>query len=230
MKTKKQFIVGFLLGAVLFGSATAFAESSAKIDVIFGRVKLVVNNKPADKETLLYNGTTYVPLRAAAEILGKEVAWDGSANTAYIDEPGTGRTFGAAATTKPAPIAEPWESFYKTDDYNKYTTPASENGLDGTLLKIVGEVTEIVDTTGSADIEAFIVKDGQGNKWLIAVTSDSALAKKAGDKLTIYGAYQGISAKFNDLPTIYLIRYKDDQGAHVVKSGGLPLYLAFENS
>lgn len=39
-----------------------------------------------DAPNILYNDTTYVPLRKAAEILGKEVSWDGNTNTAYIQD------------------------------------------------------------------------------------------------------------------------------------------------
>lgn len=82
----KSFFAGILVTSLVGTGTIAFAESSQTIQAIFGRVKLVVADKPVEQETLLYNGTTYVPLRAAAEILGKEVAWDGATNTAYIKE------------------------------------------------------------------------------------------------------------------------------------------------
>lgn len=82
----KSYAAGLLTMVFLFSPILALAETQQAIDVIFGRIKLVVDGKPVDKETLLYNGTTYVPLRAAAEILGKEVEYDEDSKTAYIND------------------------------------------------------------------------------------------------------------------------------------------------
>jgi len=89
----KGYIAGFLSAVLMLTGTVVFAESIQSIEAVFGRVKLVISDEPVEQETLLYDGTTYVPLRAAAELLGKEVAWDGETQTAYIDEPGTGRVF-----------------------------------------------------------------------------------------------------------------------------------------
>lgn len=42
------------------------------------------NGKPV--ETFVYNGTTYVPLRAVSQSLGKNVKWDGANQRVYIGE------------------------------------------------------------------------------------------------------------------------------------------------
>lgn len=42
------------------------------------------NGKPV--ETFIYNGTTYVPLRAVSQSLGKAVNWDGENQRVYIGE------------------------------------------------------------------------------------------------------------------------------------------------
>ena len=80
----KKFVAGLVTGIIVMLSVTAFAETARTIDVIFGRVNLVVDGVPVDRETLLFDGTTYVPLRAAAEILGMEVDWCGITNTATL--------------------------------------------------------------------------------------------------------------------------------------------------
>lgn len=86
MKKFVYFLSGCLFMSVVMASVVAFAETPASIDVIFGRVKLMVNGEAVDKETMLYDGTTYIPLRAAAETLGMEVTYDDETKTAYIDD------------------------------------------------------------------------------------------------------------------------------------------------
>lgn len=102
MKKIAYFLSGCIITTIIMNSFTVFAETADKIDVVFGRIVLMVNGEKINKETLLYNGTTYVPLRASAEILGKEVAWDSTSNTAYIDEKGTNRQIQIDNKTKTA--------------------------------------------------------------------------------------------------------------------------------
>ena len=57
------------------------------VDIYVDGVKMEptdANGKPV--ETFVYNGTTYVPLRAVSQYLGKAVSWDGENQRAYIGE------------------------------------------------------------------------------------------------------------------------------------------------
>lgn len=64
------------------------------IDVDYLDIKLVVNGKevtPKDVngnvvEPFAYNGTTYLPVRAVGEALGKSVRWDGETKTVHLGE------------------------------------------------------------------------------------------------------------------------------------------------
>lgn len=116
----KLAVIGCTAMTVIMATGSIFADGTSKtIDAVFGLVKLVVNGKQIEKETLLYDGRTYIPLRNAAETLGMEVAWDEKISTAYIDEFGTGRqakidgieiptpTPKPAPTTKPTPTIAP---------------------------------------------------------------------------------------------------------------------------
>jgi hypothetical protein len=82
----KKFIAGIITGATIATAATAMASSEQTITAVFGKVKLFVNGAQVNSETLLYNGTTYVPLRAAAEALGKDVSYDAETSSAYIGD------------------------------------------------------------------------------------------------------------------------------------------------
>lgn len=84
-KTFKGFILGAILVTIL--TSTALGAGVRKtIEVSFNTVNLTVNGKKVDADTILYKGTTYVPLRAAAEMLGKEVGWDSETKTASIND------------------------------------------------------------------------------------------------------------------------------------------------
>lgn len=88
-KELKGFIIGVILTAMLASTVVFAGELTKSIEVVFNSVKLTVNGQKVAADTILYNGTTYVPLRATAEILGKYVGWDGATNTASINDKAT---------------------------------------------------------------------------------------------------------------------------------------------
>ncbi len=100
---KKHSVKGFLAG-ILFTALTlalvlpAGAALVSKTIEVFTGVTIYVDGvemKPTDVngnpvETFVYNGTTYVPLRAVSQSLGENVDWDGATQSVYIGErPGT---------------------------------------------------------------------------------------------------------------------------------------------
>lgn len=79
-----------------FFAGSVFGKSTHEtIKVLYNNIKLVVNGQTikfgkdsAGKtiEPFIYNGTTYLPVRAVGEALGKEVDWDGKNQTVYVGE------------------------------------------------------------------------------------------------------------------------------------------------
>ena len=69
----KSFVSGIVVSAVVLVPVLTSAASTQTIEAIFGKVKLVINGVNIDKETLLYNGTTYLPLRDVGTAIGAEV-------------------------------------------------------------------------------------------------------------------------------------------------------------
>lgn len=98
----KDMIKGFILGActlALFASVgTAFASGKlTSINVVKGGIKLYVDGKlvkPTDSdgkevEPFIYEGTTYLPLRALSNALTnyqKPVTWDSDTSTIYVGQ------------------------------------------------------------------------------------------------------------------------------------------------
>ncbi|MEF2247954.1 NPCBM/NEW2 domain-containing protein [Paenibacillus sp. IITD108] len=92
----KSATIGFIAGAVFF-SGVSFAATSSTIQVSFDKVNFWINgvNKtvPSGKynnngtevpASFMYKGTNYLPMRMVAEMLGKEVNWDGKTSSVYV--------------------------------------------------------------------------------------------------------------------------------------------------
>ncbi len=81
----KSFIIGVIAGVAITGGIGAFAYTDY-IEVMYNNIKIVVDGKEIhpDSEPFISNGTTYLPVRAVSEALGKEVYWDGPNYTVYI--------------------------------------------------------------------------------------------------------------------------------------------------
>lgn len=91
----RGFVLGFTLCAMLFGLAgTVLAAGSAQTlkDVLVGGIRIVIDGQelhPTDAggnpvNPMIYNGTTYLPVRTVASALGKAVYWDGPTYTVYL--------------------------------------------------------------------------------------------------------------------------------------------------
>lgn len=86
-KYSRRIVVGLLIGAIL--TSTGLGESVKKtIEVTYNSLNIVVNNKIVNADNILYNGTTYVPIRAVSEMLGKDVEWNHSTSTVSINDKG----------------------------------------------------------------------------------------------------------------------------------------------
>lgn len=84
---RKYFIIGFILGSLIFGSSFALAYMGPQISyLIFSDIKVYLDGAAvtSDVEPFTYNGRVMVPVRAIGEALGKPVEWDENNNTVFI--------------------------------------------------------------------------------------------------------------------------------------------------
>jgi len=95
MKQKLQgLIAGVLIGATITGGVVFAANTTTLYNVLTSGIKIIVDGKklnPTDVqgntvEPMIYNGTTYLPVRAVANALGKAVYWDGPNYTVYLGD------------------------------------------------------------------------------------------------------------------------------------------------
>ena len=94
--------IGMVLTLIIGASTPAFAASKDIVKQITAyftsggkQISLVVNDTKIEKDSngkavtpIIVDGVTYVPVRAAAESLGKEVIWDGANATVRINDIG----------------------------------------------------------------------------------------------------------------------------------------------
>jgi len=87
-------IAVILLVAIIFCAPALAKNLSKTIDVTYKDIKIYVDGEiiiPTDAsgrvvEPFIYEGTTYLPVRAVSEALGKTVEWDSTSNSVYIGE------------------------------------------------------------------------------------------------------------------------------------------------
>lgn len=92
-----MFVIIILYSAVM----PVIAESGQKqLTVMYNNIKLIIDNKevtPQDAdgvvvEPFIYDGTTYLPVRAISQALGNEVYWDSENFTIYVNKADKAKT------------------------------------------------------------------------------------------------------------------------------------------
>lgn len=97
---KKGFIAGMLTMLLILSiSGTAFAlQGKVTQELEYRDISVTLDGKHLDLrdaqgnavEPFMFSGTNYLPVRALAESLGLNVAWDGANNTVVLTTPGSG--------------------------------------------------------------------------------------------------------------------------------------------
>lgn len=115
----KDFTAGAILTAVIVGGVTVgYAKvAQTSIPVTYNNIKVTVDGKQlvTEKEPFIYDGTTYLPVRAVGEAVGKTVGWDGKTNTVTLSSTGN-----SGATTLPGNIYDDDDYDDRYDDDDKY--------------------------------------------------------------------------------------------------------------
>jgi len=93
-KTRKiaALVAVILVATVLFGVPAIAQNLSKTIEVFYRDIKIYINGDliiPKDAtgkivEPFIYEGTTYLPIRAISEAFGMTAEWDGETNSAYL--------------------------------------------------------------------------------------------------------------------------------------------------
>ena len=93
MKKRLQGLIAGVLISTILASGVVFAkQASETINVIYDNIKILIDGKeyqPTDAngnvvEPFIYNGTTYLPVRAIANAFDKEVDWEAQTSTVTL--------------------------------------------------------------------------------------------------------------------------------------------------
>lgn len=138
-KTQKlrYVFLGVLISLLLSTTVVpAIAGSASKqLTAYYNNIKIVLDGAvltPKDGsgkvvEPFTVDGTTYLPVRALCDAIGKDVTWDAATQTVYV---------GKKDQTKP-------DNYLDRIQYNDYKTAWSTN----TYYKINGTITDLTNTT-----------------------------------------------------------------------------------
>lgn len=94
MKRMRKLLVAVLCCTLALVTVAYATNATKTIQAAYMDIKLVIDGVPVTPkdsngtvvEPFIYNGTTYLPVRAVGEALGKQVTWDGKTKTVYLGE------------------------------------------------------------------------------------------------------------------------------------------------
>lgn len=165
-------ILALILVICLAAGIGAFAADSYTKNLVanYVGVKLVVDGvtiTPKDAkgnvvDPFIVDGTTYLPVRAVAEALGKEVDWDGSTKTVYIGKkPQTDVPAGYNALT----TDDGTRILYTAAPFNFVNTTYGRNTITQNIERI--DLSYLKPwSTGGVEIEYSIVGTVSGKDYL----------------------------------------------------------------
>lgn len=128
---KSSFLLGVLTTLLLVCLVMPAMAAAMKTIEVFTGVKIYIDDKqlnPTDPngnpvDVFIYDGTTYLPVRAVSEAVGKAVLWDGATQSVYL---------GRHSSSEPAVWLSDLDYFSGTSE-REFTTVVSQLDNTGTL-------------------------------------------------------------------------------------------------
>ena len=147
MKQRMQgMVIGFLVSVLFLSGITVWAATGTQnITVTYRDIKLFIDGTqitPRDAngnvvEPFIYNGTTYLPVRAVGEAFGKEVEWDGENATVYVGQ--RGQSGQSAPQNQPAQNQVTYLSDLQYTDFLKGNRNNQVHKINGSVTDFDGQ-------------------------------------------------------------------------------------------
>lgn len=140
-KAIKYYISGFL-SAMLLTSAVYAEPIQKELHVVYANVKIYIDGKLIDLkdannqlvQPLNFNGTTYLPVRTIANVLGKSIRWDEKLKAVHIGEDLKSSIASPAAAGQSPEIAGcdifPGDNFWNTPVDQLPVNPKSDDYIN----------------------------------------------------------------------------------------------------
>lgn len=175
LKNLKIIAGGFIAGSLFFSGVSYAADQGVNLTAFFG-VKLIhngIDKTPADSKPFIVNGTTYVPLRTAAELTGAEVSWDGKSRAVTI-----GRVIEGIPLPSPSEVekSEADVEFTITENKEMFINQKSY-GNKGQMLH--------TDSVGSGNVTVSYDLNAEYRKFAFSIGVDDKTLESTGDSETI---------------------------------------------
>ncbi|AZK48647.1 stalk domain-containing protein [Paenibacillus lentus] len=218
MKKKKLALI--LGGAVLlFGGMSLGAAASSQLQEIKaflnGGLKVRVDGniaqlKDANGKSVLpitYNGTTYLPVRAVADVLGVAVKYDAQANEVLLGEQLEGVPIGRENFNNTLYSKDPSHTTLNGQDYKEVLYSAPGRNINYTALTPNGKYTKLYLQFAAIDkdVEHIEIKD----------LDNKALLKKV-EGITPESGMQTIEVDITGVKTITINIRKDKDAGYMI--------------
>ncbi len=84
----KRMIIALAIGLLIGSATTALAATSDTVQAVFAEFKIMVNGQEQKLNTapLVVDGTSYLPVREVADLLGAEVGYDDATRTITFEQ------------------------------------------------------------------------------------------------------------------------------------------------
>jgi len=137
----------FTTGIVVTMSAPAGAQEAEKsVNISYRNIKIYADtnlvNTSKDNEPFILNGTTYLPVRAVGEALGKTVEWDGATQSVYIGGKPAANQY--MTDIVPAYQSGQYEHCYK--EYSAYSSGGTESFSMGGVKYTNGMIFDLYNS------------------------------------------------------------------------------------
>lgn len=102
----KKLIIGLVLGVLIGSASVTLAAEGDEVTAIFAKFNLVINGqaKDLDEVPLVYNGTSYLPVRNLANLVGYDVTYKADNRTIELNV--TSATYGPDPNNGGVPVIE----------------------------------------------------------------------------------------------------------------------------
>lgn len=123
----KSLLCGFMAGIMAMCAVPTIAKDiQTSINVTYRNIKIYADgnlvNTSNSNEAFIYNGTTYLPVKAVGEAFNKAVNWDGKNSAVYI---GTQ----PSNMSQPTVLLEDLEYFTKTAHFSELSADKDNTGV-----------------------------------------------------------------------------------------------------